>query len=160
MSEDVILCPILAALYLGLWTKRIHNSYTLPKDVTSDLSWRTGPLSKCHMASNCSNGHFPEEGGEITFPSGPSSCIFWTQLFLGDLNHTLYNVWWWKSPVGIKRLNVWTRVWKCSICLILVMFGFFVHFWAVVDAWSVKGINFCFYVFLRPKNQYGWHGEI
>ena len=44
--------------------------------------------------------------------------------FLGDLNHTLYNVWWWKSPTGIKRQNVWMRVWKCSICSILAMFVF------------------------------------
>ncbi len=47
------------------------------------------------------------------------------EVFLGDLNHTLYNVWWWKSPAGIKRQNVWTRVWKCSICSISVIFGFF-----------------------------------
>ncbi len=80
--------------------------------------------------------------------------------FLGDLNHTLYNVWWWKSPVGIKRQNVWMRVWKCSICLILVMFCFFIHSRAVVDARSVKRTNFWFYMFLQPKNQYGWHGEI
>ncbi len=45
--------------------------------------------------------------------------------FLGDLNHTLFLVWWWKSPTGIKRQNVWMQVSKCSICLILVMFGFF-----------------------------------
>ncbi len=42
----------------------------------------------------------------------------------------------------------------------LVMFGFFIHFRAVVDARSVKRTNFCFYVFLRAKNQYGQHGEI
>ncbi len=49
---------------------------------------------------------------------------------------------------------------KCSICSILVMFGFFHHFWAVVDAQSVKRTNFYLYIFLRPKNQYGQHGEI
>ncbi len=47
-----------------------------------------------------------------------------------------------------------------SICSILVMFGFFVHFQAVVDAQSVKRTNFCFYIFLQAKNQYGRHGEI
>ncbi len=49
--------------------------------------------------------------------SVPVSVSVWkTRLwwFLGDLNHT-----------GIKRQNMWTQVWKCSICLILVMFGFF-----------------------------------
>ncbi len=81
-------------------------------------------------------------------------------LFLGDLNHKFYNVWWWKSPVGIKRQNVWTQVWKCSICSIFVMFGLFIHFQAVVDAWSVNRTNFWFCVFLWPKNQYGWHCEI
>ncbi len=47
--------------------------------------------------------------------------------FLGDLNlvpYIMYNAWWWESPVGIKRLNLRMRVWKCSIYLILVMFGF------------------------------------
>ncbi len=40
------------------------------------------------------------------------------------------------------------------------MFGFFIHFQAVVDAQSVKRTNFWFYMFLQPKKQYGWHGEI
>ncbi len=40
------------------------------------------------------------------------------------------------------------------------MFGLFIHFGAVIDALSVKRTNFCFYVFLWPKNQYGQHGEI
>ncbi len=31
------------------------------------------------------------------------------------------------------------------------MFGFFIHFWAVVNARSAKRTNFCFYVFLWPK---------
>ncbi len=87
----------------------------------------------------------------------------WFKPFLGDLNleaYIMYNVWWWESPIGIKRLNLWIWVWKCSICLSLVMFGFFIHFRAVVDAQSVKKTNFCFYVFLWAKNQYGWHGEI
>ncbi len=80
--------------------------------------------------------------------------------FLGDLNCTLNNVWWWKSPVGIKRQNVWMRVWMYSICLILVMFGLFIHFWVVDNTQSVKRTYFWFYVFLQAKNQYGWHGEI
>ncbi len=71
--------------------------------------------------------------------------------FLGDLNNTLYDVWWWKSPIGIKRQNVWTQVWKCSICSILVMFGFFIHFQAVFDAQSVKRTNFCFDMFFTVK---------
>ena len=86
-----------------------------------------------------------------------SSVEYWTSVlvfsflkictwFLGDLNHTLYNVWWWNSPTGIKRQNVWKRVWKYSICLILVMFGFFI-LWAVVDALVKEQIlDFaCFY---------------
>ena len=56
-----------------------------------------------------------------------------------------------KSPVGIKRQNVWMQVWKCSICSILVMFGFFIHFQAVVDAWSVKRTNFVFTYFYGQK---------
>ena len=42
------------------------------------------------------------------------------------------------------------------------MFGFFIHFWAVVYAQSVKKNEFFwFYGFLQPKkNQYGQHGEI
>ena len=59
--------------------------------------------------------------------------------FSGDLNHTLNNVWWWKiTCTGIKRQNVWTQFWKYSICLFLVVFDFFIHFWAVVYEQSVK----------------------
>ncbi len=86
----------------------------------------------------------------------------WDSFFLlvsGDLNHTLYNGGE-KSPKGFKRQNVWMRVWKCSICLILVMFVFFIHFQAVVYTQSVKGTKFWVYMFLQPKNQYGWYGEI
>ncbi len=50
-----------------------------------------------------------------------------------------------KSPSGIKRQNVWTQDWKCSICSIFVRLGFFVHFWAVVYAQSIKRTNFWFY---------------
>ncbi len=53
---------------------------------------------------------------------------FVTVMCLCDLNHTLDNVWRWKSPVGIKRQNVWTQDWKCSICSILVLVGFLFTF--------------------------------
>ncbi len=59
-----------------------------------------------------------------------------------------------KSPAGIKRQNVWMPVWKCFICLILVMCVFFIHFWAVVDAWSVKRTIFWFYMYVFTAKRY------
>ncbi len=43
------------------------------------------------------------------------------------------------------------KIWKFSICSILVVFGFCIHFWAVVDAQSIKRMNFWFCRFLWPK---------
>ncbi len=43
------------------------------------------------------------------------------------------------------------QVWKCSVCLISVMFVCFIHFQAAVDAQSVKRTNFWFMHFYGLK---------
>ena len=71
--------------------------------------------------------------------------LIWEELgFVGDLNHTLCNVERAKSPVGIKRPNVWTEIWKCSVCSNFSHFHFVVHIWPAVYAQCVKIINFWF----------------
>ncbi len=143
---------------VGSGCKETQNSHTLEpagSEWIRTMEEHTHAPQKFSNNTNCWALEGWSQGGTGICQGGN-----FVSSFLGDLNLTLDNVWWWKSPTGIKRQNVWTRVWKYSICSILVMFGFFIHFWAVVDAQSVKRTNFWFYVFLQPKNQYGQHGKI
>ncbi len=81
--------------------------------------------------------------------------------FLGDLNHTLYNVWWWKITCRhqkAKYVNVSLKV--------FYLFNFS-HVWFFH---SLLGCSWCMkcqknkylvlHVFMAKKKQYGWHGKI
>ncbi len=148
---------------LNSWWVRSHVQAL--QDLPAAQDWRTPPPKTSWKRSwsfrKEAVNWFPMTSWECKKPpvSISSELSEWLAC-QGDHHRWELVRWFERSPAGIKRQNVWTQVWKCSICSIFVTFWFFIHFWAVVYAWSVKRINFWFCGFLQPKNQYGWHGEI
>ncbi len=80
------------------------------------------------------------------------------EVFLGDLNHTLNNVWWWKITCRHQRAKYVNTSLKVFYLFDFSHIWFSVHFWAEVYCPKCQKNEFLILqVFIDIK--YGWHGE-